>query len=73
VDLQIQGQLGLQSEFQDGQGYTEKPCLEKQTIRIFFWKKKVSVYQGEKLGKNIRDESLQCNQGLNGEAADGLP
>jgi hypothetical protein len=21
---------GLQSEFQEGQGYTEKPCLEKQ-------------------------------------------
>jgi hypothetical protein len=25
-----QGQFGLQSEFQDTQGYTEKPCLEKQ-------------------------------------------
>jgi hypothetical protein len=24
-------QPGLQSEFQDRQGYTEKPCLEKQT------------------------------------------
>jgi hypothetical protein len=24
------GQPGLQSEFQDSQGYTEKPCLEKQ-------------------------------------------
>jgi hypothetical protein len=24
-------QPGLQSEFQDSQGYTEKPCLEKQT------------------------------------------
>jgi hypothetical protein len=23
------GQPGLQSEFQDSQGYTEKPCLEK--------------------------------------------
>jgi hypothetical protein len=22
---------GLQSEFQDSQGYTEKPCLEKKT------------------------------------------
>jgi hypothetical protein len=22
---------GLQSEFQDSQGYTEKPCLKKQT------------------------------------------
>jgi hypothetical protein len=25
-----QGQPGLQSQFQDSQGYTEKPCLEKQ-------------------------------------------
>jgi hypothetical protein len=24
-------QLGLQSEFQDIQGYTEKPCVKKQT------------------------------------------
>jgi hypothetical protein len=29
----IQGQCGLQSEFEDSQGYTPKPCLEnkKQT------------------------------------------
>jgi hypothetical protein len=26
----VQGQPGLQSEFQDSQGYTEKPCLKKQ-------------------------------------------
>ena len=26
----VRGQPGLQSEFQDSQGYTEKPCLEKQ-------------------------------------------
>jgi hypothetical protein len=26
----VRGQLGLQIEFQDSQGYTEKPCLEKQ-------------------------------------------
>jgi hypothetical protein len=29
VDLQVQGQPGLQSEFQGSQGYTEKPCFEK--------------------------------------------
>ena len=29
VDFWVQGQPGLQSEFQDSQGYTEKPCLEK--------------------------------------------
>ena len=31
ADFRVQGQPGLQSEFQDNQGYTEKPCLEKQT------------------------------------------
>ena len=25
----VRGQPGLQREFQDSQGYTEKPCLEK--------------------------------------------
>jgi hypothetical protein len=29
ADFWVQGQHGLQSEFQDSQGYTEKPCLEK--------------------------------------------
>jgi hypothetical protein len=28
-DFWVQGQPPLQSEFQDSQGYTEKPCLEK--------------------------------------------
>ena len=31
-DFWVQGQPGLQSELQDSQGYTEKPCLKnKQT------------------------------------------
>jgi hypothetical protein len=29
ADFWVQGQPGLQSEFQDSQGYTEKPCLKK--------------------------------------------
>jgi hypothetical protein len=29
-DFWVPGQPGLQSEFQDSQGYTEKPCLEKK-------------------------------------------
>jgi hypothetical protein len=29
-DFWVLGQPDLQSEFQDSQGYTEKPCLEKQ-------------------------------------------
>jgi hypothetical protein len=31
VDLWVQSQPGLQSEFQNSQGCTEKPCLKKQT------------------------------------------
>ena len=27
--FRVQGQPGLQSEFQESQGYKEKPCLEK--------------------------------------------
>jgi hypothetical protein len=33
ADFWVQGQPILQSEFQDSQGYTEKPCLKKN---IFF-------------------------------------
>jgi hypothetical protein len=29
ADFLVLGQPGLQIEFQDSQGYTEKPCLEK--------------------------------------------
>jgi hypothetical protein len=29
ADFGVQGQPGLQSEFQDSQGYTKKPCLKK--------------------------------------------
>ena len=42
VDFWVPGQPGLQSEFQDSQGYTEKPCLEKpkqtnkQTLGVAF-------------------------------------
>jgi hypothetical protein len=31
VNFWVQGQPGLQSEFQDSQGYTEKPCLKNKT------------------------------------------
>jgi hypothetical protein len=31
ADFWVQGQPGLQSEFQDSQGYTEKSCLENKT------------------------------------------
>jgi hypothetical protein len=30
ADFWVRGQPGLQSEFQDSQSYTEKPCLKKK-------------------------------------------
>ena len=30
ADFWVRGQPGLQSGFQDSQGFTEKPCLKKQ-------------------------------------------
>jgi hypothetical protein len=33
ADFWVPGQPGLQSEFQDSQGYTEKPCLKKQKTK----------------------------------------
>jgi hypothetical protein len=49
ADFWVWGQPGLQSEFQDSQGYTEKPCLEKpktnQTIKkTVLTKTKYSIY-----------------------------
>jgi hypothetical protein len=38
ADFWVQGQPGLQSEFQDSQGCTEKPCLKKTN-----WKKVYSA------------------------------
>ena len=34
VDFWVRGQPGLQSEFQDSQGYTEKLCLKKKKKKI---------------------------------------
>jgi hypothetical protein len=34
VDFGVQGQPGLQSEFQHSQGYTEKPCLDKPRKKL---------------------------------------
>jgi hypothetical protein len=31
ADFGVQGQPGLQSEFQDSEDYTEKHCLEEKT------------------------------------------
>jgi hypothetical protein len=43
VDFWVWGQPSLQSEFQDSQGYTEKPCLKKKKK-----KKKKQEYESGK-------------------------
>ena len=42
-DFWVRGQPGLQSEFQDSQGYTEKPCLEKKNKKTKNKKKNCGV------------------------------
>jgi hypothetical protein len=37
-DFWVGGQPGLQSEFQDSQGYTDKPCLKKKKKKRFLTK-----------------------------------
>jgi hypothetical protein len=44
VDFWVRGQPGLQSEFQDSQGYTEKPCLEKQKQKTKNKKTKKKIF-----------------------------
>jgi hypothetical protein len=43
VNLRVRGQPGLQSQFQDSKGYTEKPCLEK--IFFSFSHSKIRIHQ----------------------------
>jgi hypothetical protein len=50
VDFWVRGQPGLQSEFQDSQGYTEKPWLKKK-------KKKKKKSRKEKKKKSQRGRS----------------
>jgi hypothetical protein len=53
VDFWVRGQPGLQSEFQDSQGYTEKPCLEKT-------KQNKTTKQNNKTKKNYKKFYVKC-------------
>jgi hypothetical protein len=65
------GQPGLQSEFQDSQGYTEKPCLRKKNQKTLANKKSLcgltqvhtnfkDVYSGHTLGRQRQWVSLRA-------------
>jgi hypothetical protein len=45
ADFWVRGQPGLQSELQDSQGYTEKPCLEKNKKTETNMESKVQITQ----------------------------
>jgi hypothetical protein len=47
VDFWVQGQPGLQSEFQDSQDCTEKPCLEKPKKKKKDWQTFSQINQRE--------------------------
>jgi len=44
ADFWVRGQPGLQSEFQDSQGYTERPCLKKKKKKKLELEVMVMVY-----------------------------
>ena len=72
VDFWVRGQPGLQSEFQDSQGYTEKPCLKKQKTNKQQKKGiKNLLLEGFRFVCAGRGE-LYMNQGLLGGKADAL-
>ena len=54
VDFWVQGQPGLQSEFQDSQGYAEKPCLKHPPPK---YKKLQKTKKQPKKTQNILSES----------------
>jgi hypothetical protein len=74
ADFWVRGQRGLQSEFQDSQGYTEKPCLAKPTSQPTEQNKKTNVNDNDERPKNRRKEinKLTLSNLCQGEAHHGV-
>jgi hypothetical protein len=60
MDFWVRGQPGLQSEFQDSQGNTEKPCLgkkkkekERKTSEVDLWSSHAYVHANLYIPTNI--------------------
>jgi hypothetical protein len=51
ADFWVWGQPGLQSEFQDIQGYTEKPCLKKPKTKTKAKQRKIHVREPKHIEK----------------------
>jgi hypothetical protein len=57
ADFWVRGQPGLQSEFHDSQGYTEKPCLEKKFSMLsprYFYARNWTVSNLDTFSMNLR-------------------
>jgi hypothetical protein len=63
VDFWVQGHPGLQSEFQDSQGYTAKPCLRRKKKKKNRNKvtKKRALEQGAPGTQKNKRQGLQCS------------
>jgi hypothetical protein len=66
ADFWVRGQPGLQSELQDSQGYTEKPCLEKTKK-----KKGVETERQKREGEKERGEKGKSRKGRESEREKG--
>jgi hypothetical protein len=60
VDFWVWGQPDLQSEFQDSQGYTEKPCLEKPKNKTKQNKTKQNKTKQKRLFPQFLFYQVQC-------------
>jgi hypothetical protein len=74
ADFWVRGQPGLQNEFQDSQGYTEKPCLgKKKVIRVtcfaHYWAEEINKLIMCSVSKYRRKGSV-C---LHGSDRTGVP
>jgi hypothetical protein len=72
MDFWVRGQPGLQSEFQDSQGYTEKPCLEKPKKRKEKPKRQIRRGEREGNGGEGRGVRKQCLWGFHSFPALGI-
>ena len=65
ADFWVRGQPGLQSEFQDSQDYTEKPCLRKKK-KIEKKKKEMIKVLSDQRNANQNDHEIPLYTNHNG-------
>jgi hypothetical protein len=53
ADFWIEGQTGVQSEFQDSQGYREKLCLEKKNMYIYVYAERERERERERENRKV--------------------